>query len=127
MGTGGATSSPTSASQCYAQISSVTLTSGKYLSVKDSGSTALFSYRLPNTVNSGTVLTSSPLFTKSSHTLMYGVTSVSIPTESYFDGTFTIGGQLSGGSSKTKQSLRKSNYKRRAIGDLKFSSIALFL
>lgn len=101
LGTGGATSSPTSASQCYAQISSVTLTKGKYLSVKDSSGAVLFSYLLPNSINNGTVLVSAPQFTNTSHTLMYGVTSVSEATETYFDGVFIMGGQLSGGSSKT--------------------------
>ena len=101
IGTGGATSNPTSASQPYSTVTSVSVTSGKYLSVKDSSGNVLFSYKCPNTVNSATVLLSSPEFTKTSHTLMYGVTSVSGATETLFDGVYSVGGTLSGGSSKS--------------------------
>ena len=101
IGTGGATSNPTSATQPYSTVTSVSVTSGKYLSVKDSSGNVLFSYKCPNTVNSATVLLSSPEFTKTSHTLMYGVTSVSGATETLFDGVYSVGGTLSGGSSKS--------------------------
>ena len=101
VGTGGATSNPTSATQPYSTVTSVSVTSGKYLSVKDSSGNVLFSYKCPNTVNSATVLLSSPEFTKTSHTLMYGVTSVSDATETLFGGVYSVGGVLSGGSSKT--------------------------
>ena len=101
VGTGGATSNPTSATQPYSSVTSVSVTSGKYLSVKDSSGNVLFSYKCPNTVNSATVLLSSPEFTKTSHTLMYGVTSVSDATETLFGGVYSVGGVLSGGSSKT--------------------------
>lgn len=101
IGTGGATSNPTSASQPYSTVSSVSVTSGKYIAVKNSSGNVLFSYKCPNTVNSATVLLSSPEFTKTSHTLMYGVTSVSGATETLFDGVYSVGGTLSGGSSKS--------------------------
>ncbi len=101
IATGGATSNPTSASQPYSAVSSVSVTSGKYIAVKNSAGTVLFSYKCPNTVSSATVLLSSPEFTKTSHTLMYGVTSVSGATETLFDGVYSVGGTLSGGSSKT--------------------------
>lgn len=101
MGTGSANSSVTSSSQPYASVSSVTVSQGKYLTVKNSSGNVMFSYRCPNTVNSATVLLSSPEFTSSSHTLMYGVTSVSGVSESYFNGAFTIGGTATGGSSKS--------------------------
>ena len=101
IGTGGATSNPTSATQPYSTVTSVSVTSGKYLSVKDSSGMVLFSYKCPNSVSSATVLLSSPQFTKTSHTLMYGVTSVANVTESLFDGVYTVGGTVSGGSSKT--------------------------
>ena len=100
IGTGGATSNPTSATQPYSTLSSVSLSSGKYLSVKDNSGKVLFSYRLPNTISRGTVLISSPDFTKSSHTLVYGVTSVSSPTDTLFGGVFYEGGTLTGGSTK---------------------------
>ncbi len=61
----------------------------------------LFSYLCPNSVNGATVLLSSPEFTATSHTLMYGVTSVAGAVENYFDGVFLVGGTLSGGSSKS--------------------------
>ena len=101
IGTGGATSNPTSASQPYSAVSSVSVTSGKYIAVKNSSGTVLFSYKCPNTVSSATVLLSSPEFTKTSHTLMYGVTSVSDATETLFGGVYSVGGVLSGGSSKS--------------------------
>ena len=101
VGTGGATSNPTSATQPYSTVTSVSVTSGKYLSVKDSSGNVLFSYKCPNTVSSATVLLSSPEFTKTSHTLMYGVTSVADVTESLFGGVYAVGGTVSGGSSKS--------------------------
>ena len=101
IGTGGATSNPTSASQPYSTVSSVSVTSGKYIAVKDNSGTVLFSYKCPNSVNSATVLLSSPQFTKTSHTLMYGVTSVSGATETLFGDVYCVGGTLSGGSSKS--------------------------
>lgn len=102
LGTGGATSTPTSASQPYSSLSSVTVTQGKYLTVKDSSGNVLFSYKCPNSVNGATVLLSSPAFkASSSHTLMYGVTSVSGYESSCFNGVFLTGGTPSGGSSKS--------------------------
>ena len=101
VGTGGATSNPTSASQPYSSVSSVTVTSGKYISVKNSSGEVLLSYKCPNTVNSATVLLSSPEFTKTAHTLMYGVTSVSGATETLFGGVYSVGGSISGGSLKS--------------------------
>ena len=101
VGTGGATSNPTSATQPYSSVTSVSVTSGKYIAVKNSEGTVLFSYKCPNTVSSATVLLSSPEFTKTSHTLVYGVTSVSGATDALFDGVYSVGGTLTGGSSKT--------------------------
>lgn len=101
IGTGGATSSPTSATQYYSSLSSVTLTSGSYLSVKDSSGNLLFSYLCPNSLSGATVLLSSPSFTNSSYTLMYGVTSVSNAIENHFDNVFLVGGTATGGGSKS--------------------------
>ena len=101
VGTGGATSNPTSATQPYSSVTSVSVTSGKYIAVKNSEGTVLFSYKCPNTVSSATVLLSSPEFTKTSHTLMYGVTSVTGATDTLFGGVYSVGGTLSGGSSKS--------------------------
>ena len=101
VGTGGATSNPTSATQPYSSVTSVSVTSGKYIAVKDNSGAVLFSYKCPNTVNSATVLLSSPEFTKTSHTLMYGVTSVSGATDTLFGGVYSVGGTLTGGSSKS--------------------------
>lgn len=100
IGTGGATSNPKSASQYYSVVQSVGISSGKYISVKNSAGELLFSYKCPNTISSGTVLVSSPDFSSSSHTMMYNVTSVSGSTESYFDDVLLVGGAASGGSSK---------------------------
>ena len=101
VGTGGATSNPTSATQPYSTVTSVSVASGKYIAVKNSEGSVLFAYKCPNTVNSATVLFSSPEFTKTSHTLMYGVTAVSGASEELFGGVYSVGGTLSGGSSKS--------------------------
>jgi hypothetical protein len=102
IGTGGSTSNPTSAKQPYTTKSGVQVTSGRYLSVKASDGTVLFSYRCPVSVSSATVLLSSPDFTaNTSYTLVYGATAVSSPTETVFDGVFTRGGTLTGGSTTT--------------------------
>ena len=101
VGTGSANSSVTSSSQLYASVSSVAVTEGKYLTVKNSSGNILFSYKCPNTLSGANVLLVSPDFTSSSHTLMYGVTSVSNASESFFDGIFLVGGTASGGSSKS--------------------------
>jgi hypothetical protein len=99
IGTGGSTSSPTSAKQPYTTKSGIQVTSGKYLSVKKSDGTVLFSYRCPVSVNSATVLLSSPDFTSgTSYSLVYGATAVSNPTETSLSGVFTRGGTLTGGS-----------------------------
>jgi hypothetical protein len=102
IGTGGSASSPTSASQPYVSKNSVTVTSGKYLSVQKSDGTVLFNYRCPVSVSSATVLLSAPDFTSgTSYKLVTGATAVSNATESAFDGVFTRGGTVTGGSSTT--------------------------
>ncbi len=101
VATGGAASSPTSASQYYASVSSVTVSQDRYLVFKDTAGNLLFSYKCPNSVSSASLLVSSPAFTASSHTMLYGVSSVSSPTESYFNGVFLIGGTATGGTSKS--------------------------
>ncbi len=101
VGTGSANSSVTSASQPYSSLSSLGVTAGNYLTVKDGSGTVLFSYRCPNTVNGTSLLLSSPDFTSTSHTLLYGVTAVSSFSESYFNGAFIVGGTPTGGTSKT--------------------------
>lgn len=47
VGTGGATSNPTSATQPYSSVTSVSVTSGKYIAVKNSEGTVLFSINAP--------------------------------------------------------------------------------
>ena len=101
LGTGGAASSPTSSSQYYSSLSSVTVSQGKYLVFKNAAGDVLFSYRCPNSVSGASVLVSSPQFTAAAHSMLYGVTSVSSPTESHFDGTFIIGGTPTGGTTKS--------------------------
>lgn len=100
LATGGAASSPTSVSQYYASISSVNMSQGKYLVFKDSTGGLLFSYKCPNSVSGASVLVSSPAFTSSSHTMLYGVSSVSSATANYFNGVFLVGGVATGGTSK---------------------------
>lgn len=101
VGSGSANSSVTSSSQPYALVSSVSVSQGKYLCVKDASGNVLFSYKCPNTVNGAAVLLSSPDFTTSSHTLVYGATSVSGTGAGFFNGVFTVGGTVTGGTSKS--------------------------
>lgn len=101
IGTGSANSSVTSSSQPYASVSSVTVSQGKYLAIKNSSGNVLFAYKCPNSVNSATVLLSSPEFTSSSHTIVYGASSVSGESESHLGGVFLTGGTASGGTSKS--------------------------
>ena len=57
--------------------------------------------KFANSVSSATVLLSSPDFVvSSSHTLVYGVTSVTDAVASYFNGVFVVEGSLEGGSLK---------------------------
>ncbi|MCH5329079.1 MAG: carbohydrate-binding domain-containing protein [Coprobacter sp.] len=102
IGTGGNTSNPTSAIQPFATVSNVSLTKDRYLSVKKSDGTVLFSFKCPNTVSSGTVLLSSPDFVAgTSYSLVYGATAVSDTETSCFEGVYTTGGTLTGGSVKS--------------------------
>ena len=101
VGTGGSSSNPTSSQQYYSSVSSVSLTAERYLTVKNSNGETMFSYRCPSTMNSAKVLLSSPEFTSASYTLLYNVTSVDEPQESYLDGVFLVGGSANGGTSKS--------------------------
>ena len=100
IGTGGATSNPTRATQPYSVQSRLSLTSNTYVSLVKADGTVICSYRVPNTLSSATVLVSSPEFQSgTSHRLVRNVTSVSNPTASYLDGAFVVGGTISGGTS----------------------------
>ena len=101
VGTGGSSSNPTSSQQYYSSVSSVSLTAERYLTVKNSNGETMFSYRCPSTMSSAKVLLSSPEFTSASYTLLYNVTSVDEPQESFLDGVFLIGGNANGGTSKS--------------------------
>ena len=61
----------------------------------------MFSYRCPSTMSNAKVLLSAPEFSSASHTLLYNVTSIDNPEESYLDGIFVVGGNANGGTSKT--------------------------
>ena len=91
---------PTSATQAYATLTSVSLTKNTYLSLKDNSGAVVFSYKLPNTTSQSTILVSSPRLSKGqTATIVYGSTSVSNPTTSLWNGSYTTGATLSGGTS----------------------------
>ena len=97
MGGGGM---PTSATQAYASLSSVSLTKGTYLSLKDNSGSVIFSYKLPQAVSRGNILVSSPSLSKGkTATIVYGSNSISNPVFSLWEGVYTTGATLSGGTS----------------------------
>ncbi|MCR5130945.1 MAG: carbohydrate-binding domain-containing protein [Prevotella sp.] len=90
---------PTSASQAYVSTT-VSLTAGTYLSLKNSSGTVICSYKIPTSLNSATVMMSSPSLTSgASATIVYGSSAISNPTTSVWDGVYTTGATLTGGSS----------------------------
>lgn len=115
QGGGGGSSTagaPTSASQKYAMVTGVSLTQNTYISVKNSSSTVLCNYKQPNSFSSGSsmggpsggsssgvnILVSHPNL-GSSATITYNATSVSGTTSSVWNGAYTTGGTVSGGTS----------------------------
>ena len=91
---------PTSATQAYASLSSISLSKDTYLSLKDNSGNVVFSYKVPNTTSRATILVSSPRLTKGqSATIVYGGNSISNPVSSLWEGVFTTGATLSGGTS----------------------------
>ena len=102
-GWGGSTSTagaPTSASQPYAMVSSVSPTSGKYICLKNSSGTVLCSYKMPQSLSSVNILVSHPSLTSgSTATVVYNADSVSGTTSSVWDGAYSTGGTVSGGTS----------------------------
>ena len=100
---GGSTSTagvPTSATQPYALVSSVSLTKGYYISVKNSSGTVLCSYKMPQALNSANILVSHPSLSGSG-TVVYNSTSISGGSNALWSGTYTTGATPSGGTSKS--------------------------
>lgn len=101
IGTGGATSTVTKATQPVATASGQSITAGKYLSLVKTDGTVICSYLVPKTL-SATVLVSSPEFDNgSTYNLVRNSTAVNNPDATYLDGRFTVGGTLPDGTSKT--------------------------
>ncbi len=91
---------PTSASQAYVSLSSASLTQNTYLSLKDHSGAMVFSYQLPNTTRQSTILISSPRLSKGqTSTIIYGSSSISQPSSSLWNGAYTTGASVSGGTS----------------------------
>ena len=109
IGTGGAQGGgsgsgglPTSAQQPYVTLSSVSLSAGTYLSLKNNSGSVVCSYRIPSSTNQATLLMSAPqLKNTNSATVVYGSTSVSNPTTSLWEGAYTTGATLTGGTSRS--------------------------
>lgn len=93
---------PTSASQAYATLSSVSLAANTFISLKDKSGSVVCSYKIPHNTNSATILFSSPkLSANSSATIVYGSSAVNAPSTSLWDGSYTTGATLTGGTSRT--------------------------
>ncbi len=91
---------PTKAAQAYVSLSSATLTAGTYLSLKNSSGGVICSYRIPQTTSQATVLMSSPsLSGSSSASIVVGSSSISNPVTSLWEGAYTTGATLTGGTS----------------------------
>lgn len=102
LGVGGSTSSVTSASQPYAQTTSVKTTKDRYLSMVDASGNVILSYLCPVTLSSATVVSTSPEYgNNTSCKLVYGATAVNNPTETLLDGRILLGGTLTGGTTKS--------------------------
>ena len=100
-GFGGSTSTagaPTSATQAYAMVSSVSLTSGYYISMKNSSGTVLCSYKMPQSLSSVNILVSHPSLTGSG-TVVYNSTAVSGGSNIHWNGAYCTGATLTGGTS----------------------------
>lgn len=108
---GGGTSTagaPTSASQKYGIVSGVSLTQNTYISVKNSSGIVLCNYKQPNSFSSGggmggnsggvSILVSHPNLGNSA-TVTYNATGVSGASDNVWDGIYTTGGTVSGGTS----------------------------
>lgn len=92
---------PTTATQAYATLSSVSLTASTYLSLKDSSGNVVFSYKLPNSTTNSTVLVSCPSFSSgSTATIVYGSTAANNPATSLWNGAYTTGATIVGGTTR---------------------------
>ena len=70
------------------------------LSLKDNSGSVIFSYKLPQAVSRGNILVSSPSLSKGkTATIVYGSNSISNPVFSLWEGVYTTGATLSGGTS----------------------------
>jgi len=99
-GGGSSGGQPTNASQPYVTLSSVSLTSGTYLSLKSSSGSVICSYRIPHITSSAQVLMSAPQLSSGSNaTIVYGSSSISNPDVSLWEGGYTTGATLTGGTS----------------------------
>ena len=106
IGTGGQQGNgggvPTNAQQAYATLSSVSLTGNTYVTLKDNSGSVVFSYLVPHTTNQATILVSSPsLIAGKSATLVYNSTSISNSATSLWDGVYTTGATVTGGTSRS--------------------------
>lgn len=100
-GWGSSGGTPTSATQPFATVSSVSLTANTYVSLKNNSGKVVFSYKIPHTTNSANILVSSPqLSSGTSATIVYGSTGISNPETSLWNGSYTTGATLSGGTSR---------------------------
>ena len=99
-GGGNSGGQPTNASQPYVTLSSVSLTAGTYLSLKSSSGSVICSYRIPHTTSSAQVLMSAPQLSSGSNaTIVYGSSSILDPAVSLWEGAYTTGATLTGGTS----------------------------
>ena len=94
---------PTSATQAYATVSSVSLSANTYISIKNNSGTVLASYKMPQSNSSATILVSHPQLTSgSTATVVYGSSAISGYTDALWNGAYSTGAtSITGGTSRT--------------------------
>ena len=102
-GTQGGGGTPTSATQAYATVSSISLSANTFISIKNNSGTVLASYKMPQSNSSATLLVSHPQLTSgSSATVVYGSSAISGYTNSLWNGAYSTGAtSITGGTSRS--------------------------
>jgi hypothetical protein len=100
---GGGGGTPTSATQAYATVSSVSLEANTYISIKNNSGTVLASYKMPRSNSRATILVSHPQLTSnSSATIVYNSTAINGYSNALWNGSYSTGAtSITGGTSKS--------------------------
>lgn len=100
---GGGGGTPTSATQAYATVSSVSLEANTYISIKNNSGTVLASYKMPRSNSRTTIHVSHPQLTSnSSATVVYNSTAINGYSNALWNGSYSTGAtSITGGTSKS--------------------------